>query len=139
MYEYTPESGEPVPIPTFSGGIIQASNSLFRNNEVAVDFYPYTFENVSFFNSCVFETNNDYLDGENPDYFVKMRAVGEIPFICCAFKNIRTPGIVEWYLWGGGIYSVSSSFVIQDEGCLSPPNRSLFEGLSAPRRTFNDR
>lgn len=128
QYEYNQDSGGAVPVPLMSGGKITAVNSKFINNYLAVEFYPYSFENESSFNYCTFKTTDDYVGTDGPDYFVRMSGVNGIPFTCCSFINTRISNI-GFERWGGGIYSFNSSLDIQNQGCSSIGS-TLFQGLT---------
>jgi len=69
------------------GGIIYADNTIFRNNRRSVEFSQYTLsDNLSYFNECTFEINDDY---PQVDYIgmVTMWDVRGVEFIDCDFIN----------------------------------------------------
>jgi len=128
-YEYNQEYGGAEPVPTMSGGKITAVNSKFYNNTVAIEFYPYSFENESSINFCTFKTTDAYRGLKGPDYFVKMSGVFGIPITCCSFINTRI-GNIGFEGWGGGIYCFNSSLDILNQGCYTTEVSTLFRGLT---------
>lgn len=112
-YEYVPDGDTMFPMPTFAGGIIQAENSDFINNIVAIEFYPYRFPNTSYFKNCSFESTSDFLEHKLPDYFLKMFGVDSVEIFSCSFINTRNTNIDSCFKWGGGIFSYNSSVVVK--------------------------
>ncbi|MBM3435621.1 MAG: hypothetical protein FJY07_05315, partial [Bacteroidetes bacterium] len=97
----------------FSGGIVQSSNSEFRNNKNAVIFYKYpatgfTHQSTSFFSNCDFVTDDFYEGITTPDYFVRMYELNVIKFNYCRFSNESSTNYT-----GGGIYSYNSHYSIE--------------------------
>ena len=81
-----------------TGGIIQATNTLFRNNRRSVEFLSYenhttggaVMDNVSHFTRCTFTVDNDNLFAQNGTSFnnhVTMWKVRGVKFNGCAFRN----------------------------------------------------
>ena len=81
-----------------TGGIIQATNTLFRNNRRSVEFLSYenhttggaVMDNVSHFTRCTFTVDNDNLFAANDVTFknhVTMWHVRGVKFNGCAFRN----------------------------------------------------
>jgi hypothetical protein len=91
----------------YSGGIILASNAEFINNLTAIHFYPYPLNKVSNFLYCLFETDENLLEGNIPDYFVKMNNVRGVNFTACEFSNAS--GIDYLH---SGIYAYNSLFLL---------------------------
>jgi hypothetical protein len=97
----------------FSGGIVQSSNSEFRNNKNAVIFYKYpatglTHQSTSFFSNCDFVTDDFYEGLTGPDYFVRMSELNVTKFNYCRFSNESSTNYT-----GGGIYSYNSQYSIE--------------------------
>ncbi|MCX6269748.1 MAG: hypothetical protein NTU44_00735 [Bacteroidetes bacterium] len=69
------------------GGIVKSEGAKYLNNQVAIQFYPYSFTNHSFFKKDTFETNRTLLGNITPDYFIKMDDVTGITFKGCTFFN----------------------------------------------------
>jgi hypothetical protein len=107
--------------PSGTGGIIIASNSVFRNNQRAVLFLPYEnfhpfnhsiLNNYSSFTMCTFETNEILIDStKTPTCFVDLNGVRGIRFSGCTFQNNQI-GSVRRYERGNGINSINSGFYI---------------------------
>ena len=81
-----------------AGGIIQATNTLFRNNRRSVEFLSYenhttggaVTDNVSYFTRCTFTVDNDNLFAANSVTFgthVSLWEVRGVKFNGCAFRN----------------------------------------------------
>ena len=81
-----------------TGGIIQATNTLFRNNCRSVEFLKYenhttggaVTDNVSYFTRCTFTVDNDNLFAQNGTSFnshVTMWHVRGVKFNGCTFRN----------------------------------------------------
>ena len=81
-----------------AGGIIQATNTLFRNNRRSVEFLRYenhttggaVTDNASYFTRCTFTVDNNNLFAQNGTSFnnhVTMWKVRGVKFNGCAFRN----------------------------------------------------
>ncbi len=96
----------------YTGGIIRASNSTFRNCKRAISFYSYhntaggvVYQNQSFFRNVIFETTAQLKENSNPYAFVSLHDVDKITFSKCIFRNLvpqlynennRGVGIKSW-------------------------------------------
>ena len=131
------------------GGIINAENSKFLNNFKAVEFWYYSYNQLSSFIKDTFETTVNYLDTNYsvPQNFVSMFIVKGVKFRGCTFQNTTVPSNgIPGSLKGGGIYSINSSYSVdQHEYCPSQiqpcPNpvstQSKFKGLYYGIRVYN--
>lgn len=83
-----------------AGGILQATNCIFKNNARSVSLAPYhnswsyiKLKNKSFFRQCTFDINDDYR-GEELNYpflsFINMSDVEGVDIIGCTFTNEST-------------------------------------------------
>ena len=81
-----------------TGGIVQATNTLFRNNRRAAEFLTYEnhtsgnaiTDNVSYFTRCTFTINDDNLFAANAatfDAHVTLLDVRGVKFNGCTFRN----------------------------------------------------
>ena len=81
-----------------TGGIVQATNTLFRNNRRSVAFLSYenhttggaVTDNVSYFTRCIFTIDNNNLFAQNGTSFnshVTMWHVRGVKFNGCTFRN----------------------------------------------------
>lgn len=111
-------------VVSYSGGVIQAENSSFRNNQNGVEFYWYTnsipsgpsagtpLPNLSYFNGCTFETtallNNQSLV---PQRLAYLAGVDGIMFRGCTFRNTAT-GDYHLNFRGHGIVGEDASFSV---------------------------
>jgi hypothetical protein len=103
-----------------TGGIVNASNTIFKNNLVSAIFYPYSninnnnvYDNVSFFNNCTFELNDTNYFSSITETFqghVLLWGVRSVKFNGCHFKNQTT-------IPGRAIYSENAGFLV-DYYCL---------------------
>lgn len=113
------------PIPN-SGGIINADEGIFINNQVSFEFAP--FRNVfngterpylGSFERCYFNYNEYLQDYGDFRYFIKLNQVNGITIKGCDFicDTISIHALYERTLkYRSGIYSIESQFYI-DEGC----------------------
>ncbi|MDD2983823.1 MAG: T9SS type A sorting domain-containing protein [Crocinitomicaceae bacterium] len=121
-----------------AGGIIQATNSSFINNQNDISLLNYNSQsvnNLSFFKNCVFQTssllNDPSLDLEN---HITLTSVKGISILGCDFIN-STTGLFSIEKRGIGIYAVGSSFTVEPR-CMNltyPCNqldRGKFEDLT---------
>jgi hypothetical protein len=99
--------GIPLEGGTPSGGIVQATNAIFRNNITDVSFLPYRNQssqiNRSFFRGCVFETTKTVLEDHFPDNHLKVTGIDELLIKGCMFRNSRKEAIPPTQR-GYGIY-----------------------------------
>ncbi|MCD4696716.1 MAG: right-handed parallel beta-helix repeat-containing protein, partial [Bacteroidales bacterium] len=98
---------------SYTGGIVQATDAVFKNNKIAVQFYDYGNISVSYFTDCDFITDNYYPNAAGPDYFIKMNEVHGIGFTGCNFINQSNDDCS-----GNGIYSLNSGFEVKGK-CIS--------------------
>jgi len=112
-----PSEGEETPDLTYTGGIVWADNSYFRNNKTGVRFYSYHTASTSHFNNCIFSYSGELLGGVQPDYHVRMSQIRGIIFTKCEFtRNDLANQFV-----GSGIYAYNSRFSVEGK-CTSGDN-----------------
>jgi len=99
------------------GGIIFATEAVFRNNNTGVKFETYSSGNSSYFDRCTFETTAGLPDNQTPQYFVMMTSVDGIDIKGCTFENSLSDEVL-YADRGIGIYSVNSVFTV-DKVCIS--------------------
>lgn len=95
----------------YSGGIVIAENSTFRNNMKAVGFVKYDHPNVSYFKNCIFERTAPLIDPAltyNP--FITMWSVHRVRFKGCTFQNTVSTFYGNQNDWG--IYSIDADFKV---------------------------
>ncbi len=123
----------PIPLPdkkdfllhyeNYSGGVIIAENSIFRNNVIGIEFLPYEYPNLSLINNCTFETTRILNENYFPEAFIKLIGVNEIPIIACNFFNTSTN--TQVHNKGTGVYAFNSSVLVD----RSIDRKSTFDGL----------
>ncbi len=96
--------------PGNEGGRVDANNAIFKNNEVAVDFRDYLYNNSSLFDDCEFVIGDDYF-GDTFTAFVKLEQIKGPAFGNCIFHNLKDNFV------GYGIGAFSASFHVMDS-CL---------------------
>ncbi len=111
----------------YTGGIIQAQNTTFRNCRKAVAFLSYrnfhpitgaTLNNLSYFRNCVFETTQQLNDpNANIDDHVSLYDVQGIRFLGCDFSNTAPAGANHGIIQNG-IKSIDASYIVSSL-CLS--------------------
>jgi|GEM_PF-5585780 len=101
------------------GGVIQAHSSTFRNNQVDIDFLPYTeldslgtpISNLSLLQNCRFITTGTLYNTILPKHHVSMESVQGIRFLNCIFENTMANDDVT--ARGLGIYAMNASYHIK--------------------------
>ncbi len=129
-----PITGEISMQPDFSnsGGIVQVSNSLFKNNKKDVEFYPYNFRNISYFNNTSFITDALLIDGSSPDTHLSLFGVRTIKVRGCTFENSTSGIYLNENLLGFGITAYESSFSVEAfNGNIRTSFDKLFYGIYA--------
>ena len=101
-----------------TGGIIKASDAVFKNNQRAVEFLSYTdtegsniLDNCSFFKRCVFTIDSNNVLAQNGAQFsnhVTMWDVKNVKFKGCQFENRMLDHNGE----GRGIYTIDAGFTV---------------------------
>lgn len=101
------------------GGIIQASNTTFKNNRRSAAFIAYQnhvpnqtaqlLDNLSYFKACTFIHDEALNDGQNPIPMVTMWEVDGIAFLGCTFKyDDYNPTFQRTAL-----YSLDASYIVK--------------------------
>ncbi len=108
---------------TYTGGIIQANDAIFKNNKNGIWFgpyhnsHPYTgapMSNAGHIKNCTFETTEDYIDISNPPYeFIGLYDVDGISIYGNTFRNTNTD------YTGNGIMSYDANYNVKPL-CISP-------------------
>lgn len=112
------------------GGVIQATDAIFRNNRVDVGFVTYQnfapskpnikVGNHSFFRNTEFFSDNDYIEGfPQRDAHVTMWDVDGISFMNCHFANNVTTDKDNSTAPMRGIYSINAGYKVE-AGCDYP-------------------
>lgn len=105
---------------TKTGGIVQATNTIFRNNTKAVHIQPYRNFNPYFpnqemdylasFTNCTFELDNEYMGTHNFFKHVDLNRVKGVKFNSCNFSladNVQSASP-----WNSAIASYSAGFSV---------------------------
>ncbi|MFN7912237.1 MAG: T9SS type A sorting domain-containing protein [Bacteroidota bacterium] len=137
------------------GGIVKATNTLFKNNYISVLMVPYErsgfgcttcLSDGSFFNNCTFLADKLLNDGKIKDFNqripskiqVVLKGVRGINFYRCNFKtDLTTMPNLNPNIQGIGIKSIGSSFNVNDVcvaidingNCTAYSGNSKFENL----------
>ncbi|MFN8715218.1 MAG: T9SS type A sorting domain-containing protein [Bacteroidota bacterium] len=125
---------------SYTGGIIQATNSFFYNNRRSVQILYYHApgspepNNQTFFKNTVFETNRILNDATVlPSTHISMHEIKGISISGCKFRNSATT-LYSINNRGTGVTSFDAIYTINDQfGFTFPPaviNHSEFEGLT---------
>lgn len=133
--------------PTYTGGIVQASNSFFRNNQSSVRFLSYHWlagpgelSNMSFFKDCTFETNRRLNDAALlPTAHVYFNDIKNVALLGCKFSNTAATSVFSANDRGDGVVSVNALYGVDDlsnfSSLIAP---SIFNGLTyGVRADFN--
>ncbi len=126
--------GDPLPVGYPSGGVILADSATFRNNKIAVEFYPYRHggtPNRSFFRACKFLTNDALLNNTRPECFLKLNYVNKIEILGCSFKNkyYLTPTSPAYNERGIGIYAYNADLFLDTLFRSNTTIKTEFEDL----------
>jgi len=130
---YVPDGGGEVPfagLPT--GGIIDATKAVFRNNIVGVEIFPYRHANdpnKSQFTACTFKTTEMLLNNTLPAYGIKLSGVNKVNIMGCTFINTR-PENVGYSDRGSGIYAYNAQVTIDSTIFYGKKYKPLFSGLN---------
>lgn len=108
--------------PAYNGGIIQATNGLFRNNMIDVEFRPYSMPSTTnSFKNTIFETNNSKYYNFIPTTHVLLENIKSVSFYGCDFKNeLDEYNIPNYEERGNGITSYDSRVIVN--GLCTNPN-----------------
>lgn len=135
-----------------TGGIVQAENATFMNNKRSVEFLSYQnfnpidttvlFGNVSYFRSCTFEVNDDYMIGSDFDSHITMYNVDGIQLRANNFRNEMTEAAGR----GNGIFTIDANYKVEPR-CSQPVvpcpepyiERNVFSNLDAGIYATNSR
>lgn len=119
----------------YTGGIISATRSTFKNNVFGIQLWTYrnsTQNYVSAFNNCHFLTTD--MPGEDlyPEYFITLIQVKGVNIIRCEFENTIVDELPDMHNQGSGIFAYDASFNIGIEGFgLIPEFKNLYYGIYA--------
>jgi hypothetical protein len=102
-----------------SGGIVQAKNSTFLNNDLAFDFGEYGFRSGSSFYNCSFVLDQNYYGTISVNQpMVNLWGNNGVHFTGCSFKNKKTANK------GIGIVAYGSGFSVEaacESGIVTSP------------------
>jgi parallel beta-helix repeat protein len=120
-----------------SGGVIQATQSTFRNCETGIRMHPYHYmnsngafvQNLSFFQECTFETTVNAHPDLQPIAFMDLDGIVRLRIEGNAFRNDRGNWNILNIGRGLGIQALNTSLVIlpkcttmSSTGCTGIPN-----------------
>ena len=118
----------------YTGGIVFAENSVFRNNKTAVGFNPFNFNYNSYFQECTFETTALLNDPTAKPYsFITTWDVSGITFAENIFRNTAADSFAVHHR-GRGIISTDARYFVtctdfHVDNCLAPADSNLFQNL----------
>jgi len=123
-----------IPVPGYTGGIVWCDSGYFVNNNIGAIFGSYSFHSGSYFRRTHFLTNDDMIQGELPQCFVRLDGLDLVRFYGCTFYNSKMGIFNDYFTRGIGIFSFNSHFIV-DGHCFSETwpcshwRQSVFEGL----------
>ena len=122
----------------YTGGIVDARDAVFKNNQSGVLLWSYPYQNTSRFIDCKFQTTELLLNGEYPDYFMILVQVKGIEIENCEFEYLLW-GVPDYREHGRGIFALDAGFEIlpKEEGKPSATFRDLYYGIFA-MKVFED-
>ncbi len=71
----------------YTGGIVQISETEFKNNKVSIRFYPYNYSSLSYLSKSSFIVDDDYFSTIEPTNYVDISGMRGVDIINCDFKN----------------------------------------------------
>ena len=114
----------------FAGGLVQTVNANFINNKTAISYYKYPatgythiYSGFNYFSD--FETNESYIGGTGPDYFVKMSDINKVKYKACKFINNS-----NHHHFGSGGYSINSQYLMESYEAGITVENCVFENLN---------
>ncbi|MBI1838590.1 MAG: T9SS type A sorting domain-containing protein, partial [Flavobacteriia bacterium] len=111
-----------------TGGILIASNSLFKNNKRSVEYMPYhhfslsqpntEIKNLGRITNCEFIWSDSYVEGKNAPFpAITMYHVNGVQILGCTFSDDRT-GILSNLNRAKGIVTIDASFKVLGRNLL---------------------
>ncbi|MCK4819025.1 hypothetical protein KA005_24845, partial [bacterium] len=86
-----PPPQDAIPDYNYTGGLVLVDGGIFKNNRIAVKFWPYNYtSSYSFFRNCQFISNDDMLEGTDPDNFIEMSDISGVHVIGGSFTDSHT-------------------------------------------------
>jgi len=102
--------------PNWGGGIVQAFNSSFKNNDKALYFWEYNYNSGSFFDHCNFYFDQDYYGTVAANQaLISLGGNKGMKFYGCTFANNNT----AYTNIGIGVYSAGSNYSVLSS-CTNP-------------------
>jgi len=95
--------------------VIAKNNTRFTNNTLSAFFNAAYYKNLSWFENCTFENNEEHLDPDHAQYMVKMLQNTGAAFYGCNFINNLPASLIKKH----GIYAYSSKFTVTGS-CSNP-------------------
>jgi hypothetical protein len=125
---------------SYTGGIVQASNSFFYNNRRSVGFISYHWmngtnelNNLSNFKNCTFETNRLLNEPTLLPYaHISLDDVKNVAILGCKFNNTTSTAIFGVNNRGDGVVSSGASYVV--DGIF---NTTIFPAVLIAPSVFN--
>lgn len=94
----------------YTGGIIDARQSFFKNNRYGVQLWSYHYPQIMCkFQSCKFQTTQALADGSSPEYFMTLVQVNDVEIAGCDFEYTII-GELDFANHGRGIYALDAGF-----------------------------
>jgi hypothetical protein len=117
----------------YYGGILQITNTTFRNNRRAIELWPYNDSTKTFFRNCTFETTKKLLDNYNFEYFIAMAQYFSAKIEGCSFRNTMNGNELPAHYRGTGIHSIESKYTLDKFDTTG----NAFEGLNYGIRAYS--
>ncbi len=110
----------------YTGGIVDAGESTFKNNRYGVQLWTYRNPQImARFEACKFQTDQILADGSAPEYFMTLVQVNGVEIKGCNFEY-DIVGIPDFRDHGRGIYAIDAGFEVMPD---TNYNQSTFKGL----------
>ncbi len=94
----------------YTGGIVDARQSFFKNNRYGVQLWAYHYPQIMCkFQGCNFQTTQALADGSSPEYFITLVQVNGVEIAGCDFEY-TIDGEPDFTKHGRGIYSLDAGY-----------------------------
>jgi len=114
----------------YTGGIVRCDDALFKNNQTAVKFWDYSFdESESFFRDCQFITDDQLLADIDPNFFIEMTDISGIKIQASTFTDTRT--MANPIDLTSGVLAYDGHFEVFNSGSQNCIFTGLYYGIKA--------
>jgi len=122
--------GYSIPDYYYTGGIVRCNGAIFKNNQTAVKFWDYSFdESESFFRDCQFITGDQVLATIVPGNFLEINSISGIKIQASSFTDMRT--MANPIHLTSGILAYNGHFEVFNSASQNCAFTGLYYGIKA--------